>query len=99
LSDDALNRRPNLSPFILEIIARWTGIELQLAATLSGILRAEAVPVTAMLYKINSISTQINMIEAAGKAKLDGPELEAFEAVIIIARRVAGKRNDVVHHV
>ena len=99
LSDDAISQRPKLSRFIPEIIARWTGIEIQLAATLSGFLRAEAAPVTAMLHAINSISTQMDMILAAGSSKLYDPELEALEAVVKIAKAAAKKRNRIVHHV
>jgi hypothetical protein len=98
-SPEAIAQRPRLAPFIAEIIARWADIEANVGTILSYILRAEAAPVTAMLHSIISSSAQMDMINAAGWAKLFDPELEIFEAVIKIARSAAKKRNAIGHHV
>jgi hypothetical protein len=98
-SPDAIVRRPRLAPLIAEIIARWADIEANVGTILSYVLRAEAAPVAAMLNAIVSASAQMDMIHAAGWAKLFDPELETFEAVIKIARAAAKKRNTIAHHV
>lgn len=98
-SPEAIELRPTLSPFIAEIIARWAYIEANIGTILSYILRTEAAPVTAMLHAINSASAQIDMIRAAGSAKLYDPALEAFEAVMKIAGTAAKKRHPIAHHV
>lgn len=84
---------------LLPIIARWADIEANVRTILSYVLRAEAAPVAAMLNAIVSASAQMDMIHAAGWAKLFDPELETFEAVIKIARAAARKRNAIAHHV
>lgn len=96
---DALRMRPNLSCFVAEIIARWAYVEANLRTILSYLLRAEAAPVAAMLNSISSATAQMDMIGAAGRAKLHDPELETFEAVLKIARTAAKKRNAIAHHV
>jgi hypothetical protein len=98
-SPDAITQRPQLAPFIAEIIARWADIEANLRTILSYILRAEAGPVAAMLHAVISASAQMDMIVAAGREKLFDPELEMFEAVIKIARTAAKGRHAVAHHV
>ena len=94
----AIALRPKLSPLIAEIIARWAGIEAATVAVLSHLMGAEARPVAAMLNAITSASAQMDMIEAAAWAKLFDPDLEAFEALIKIARAAAKKRNAIAHH-
>ena len=96
---DAIALRPKLAALIAEIIARWADIEANTGTILSYVLRAEAAPVTAMLHAVVSSSAQMDMIEAAGRAKLFDPELEIYEAVIKIARAAAKKRNAIAHHV
>jgi hypothetical protein len=99
VSPDAIALRPKLAPLLAEIIARWADIEANTGTILSYILRAEAAPSAAMLYAVRSSSAQMDMILAAGWAKLFDPELEIFEAVIQIARAAARKRNAIAHHV
>jgi hypothetical protein len=53
----------------------------------------------AMLNAVTSASAQMDMIEAAGGAKLFDPDLEIFEAVIKAARGAAKKRNAIAHHI
>lgn len=98
-SPEALALRPNLTPYIAEIIARWAYVEANLRTILTYILRSEAAPVIAMLHAATSAVLQINMIHAAGSAKLNDPELEMFEAVLKIAKASASKRNAIAHHV
>jgi hypothetical protein len=98
-SPEAIALRPKLAPLIAEIIARWADIEANIGTVLSYILRAEAAPTAAMLYAVRSSSAQMDMILAAGWAKLFDPQLEIFEAVIQTARIVAKKRNAIAHHV
>jgi hypothetical protein len=98
-SPEAIILRPKLAPSIAEIIARWADIEANIGSILSFILRGEAAPTAAMLYAVRSSSAQMDMILAAGWAKLFDPELEVFEAVIQIARAAAKKRNAIAHHV
>ncbi|WP_198030340.1 hypothetical protein [Bradyrhizobium sp. Tv2a-2] len=66
---------------------------------MSHMLGTEAAPVMAMLHAVTSATAQMDMIEAAGWTKLFDPDLEAFEAVIKIARAAAKKRNAIAHHV
>ncbi len=98
-SPDAIALRPKLAPLIAEIIARWADIEANIGTVLSYVLRTEAGPIAAMLHAIISASAQMDMIHAAGSAKLFDPELETFEAVIKIARAAAKKRNAIAHHI
>jgi hypothetical protein len=98
VTPDAIASRPKLSPLLAEIIARWADIEANLRTILSYVLRAEAAPIAAMLHLINSAHTQMEMILAAGRAKLIDPELETFEAVMKIAGAALKKRNPLVHH-
>jgi hypothetical protein len=98
-SPEAIALRPKLAPLIAEIIARWADIEVNIGTILSYVLRTEAGPIAAMLHAIVSASAQMDMIHAAGSAKLFDPELEVFEAVIKIARAAAKKRNAVAHHI
>lgn len=96
---DALKLRPSLTPLIAEVIARWGYVEANIGSILAYLLRAEAATTVAMLHAIKSSSAQMEMILAAGWAKLFDPELEMFEAVIRNAQAVAKKRNAVAHHV
>jgi hypothetical protein len=96
---EAVTLRPKLAPFIAEIIARWADIEANIGTILTYILRAEAAPSVAMLHAVRSSSAQMDMILAAGWAKLFDPELEMFEAVIQLARTASKKRNTIAHHV
>jgi hypothetical protein len=98
-SPEAIALRPKLAPLIAEIIARWADIEANIGTILSYILQAEAAPTAAMLYAVRSSSAQLDMILAAGWAKLFDPQLEIFEAVIQAARSVGKKRNIIAHHV
>jgi hypothetical protein len=98
-SPEAIELRPKLAPLIAEIIARWAYIEANIRTILSYILRAEAAPTAAMLYAVRSSSAQMDMIIAAGWAKLFDPKLEIFEAVIHTARSAGKKRNVIAHHV
>jgi hypothetical protein len=98
-SPEAIALRPKLAPLIAQIIARWADIEANIGTILSFVLRAEAAPVAAMLYAVRSSSAQMDMILAAGWAKLFDPELEIFEAVIQTARAAAKKRNAIAHHI
>src|SRR5689334_18915113 len=90
---EAMVLRPTLAPLVAEIIARWADVEVNIGAILSFVLRAEAAPIAAMLNAVTSTSAQMDMIQAAGWAKLFDPELAMFEAVIKIARAAAKKRN------
>lgn len=98
-SPEAIQRRPQLAPFLAEIIARWADIEAHVGSILAFLLAAEAGPTTAMLQTVRSTSAQMDMILSAGKIKLMDPELEMFEAVIRLARSAARKRNNVAHHI
>jgi hypothetical protein len=98
-SPDAMILRPKLAPLVAEIIARWADIEANVASILAFVLHAEAKPTMAMLQAIRSSSAQMDMLEAAGAAKLQDPELELFEAVLKLARGAAQKRNYIAHHV
>jgi hypothetical protein len=98
-SPEAITLRPKLAPLIAEIIARWADIEANTGSILSYMLSAEAAPTAAMFYAVRSSSAQMDMILAAGWAKLYDPELEIFEAVIQAARSAARKRNAIAHHV
>ena len=98
-SPDAITLRPNLAPLIAQIIARWADIEANVASILAFVLHAEAGPTVAMIQAVRSATAQMDMIEAAGAAKLQDPELEVFEAVLRLARRAASKRNNVAHHI
>jgi hypothetical protein len=98
-SPTAINVRPNLAPFIAEIIARWSDIEANICSILAYLLKIEAGPTLAMLQAVRSSSAQFDMIEAAAASKLHDPELEMFEAVIAIARKTATKRHHIAHHV
>lgn len=95
----SLERRSDLAPFIAKIIAGWALVEVGIGTMLSFILEAEFAATAAMLYSLRSSSAQIDAVAAAGKAKLTGRDLEMFEAVLIIARAAAKKRNAIAHHV
>jgi hypothetical protein len=95
----AITLRPELGLFVAEIIARWAAIEGGIGAILSHMLGVAARPVMAMLNAVTSTSAQMDMIEAAGGAKLFDPDLEIFEAVIKVARGAAKKRNAIAHHI
>lgn len=99
VTPEAVSLRPKLSPLIAEIIARWASLEVGIGSVLSHILGTEAAPVAAMIHAVTSASAQMDMIEAAGWAKLFDPDLELFEALIKIARAAAKKRNTIAHHV
>ncbi|HTB03303.1 MAG TPA: hypothetical protein VK804_22765 [Bradyrhizobium sp.] len=91
--------RPKLAPFIAEIIARWASLEMVTSIILGHVLQTDAAPITAMLHAINSASARIDMMEAAGAAKLFDPELELFQAFMKIIRSAARKRNPIAHHI
>ncbi|MGN8547632.1 hypothetical protein ACQPTN_23815 [Bradyrhizobium sp. 13971] len=63
---EAILQRPTLAPLALQIIARWSEIEMISAAILAFLLHAEAEPTMAMLHAIRSASAQMDMIAAAG---------------------------------
>lgn len=81
------------------VIAHWSDIETNIAAILAFVLHTEAAPTMAMIQAIRSATAQMDMIEAAGSAKLADPELEIFEATILLARKAAKKRNPIAHHI
>jgi hypothetical protein len=99
VSQKALELRPALAPYIAGIIAKWALIEAGIGTMLSFILEAEFAATAAMLSTLRSASAQIDAVAAAGRAKLAGRDLDLFEAVIIIARSAAKKRNAVAHHI
>jgi hypothetical protein len=70
-----------------------------LVCFLCAILGSSSVIATAMVQVSRSSSLQFDMIRAAGKAHLQDPELELFEAIVNIADRIGKKRNLLVHDV
>jgi hypothetical protein len=83
----------------MAVIAHWSEIESKTAAILTYVLHAEIGPVMAMLQAIKSASAQMDMVERAGIAKLQGQDLEIFEATIRLARIAAKKRHPIAHHI
>jgi hypothetical protein len=77
----------------------WSLVEAGIGTMLSFIMEAEFAATAAMLGSLRSSSAQIDAVAAAGKAKLKGRDLELFEAVIMITRSAAKKRNMVAHHI
>ena len=95
----AVELRPDLAPFIAQIIALWADVEASVCAIMTRLLSAEARPTTAMLSVIRSASTQFDMVEAAAIGKLVNPSLEMLLAVLSTVRRAAKIRNRIAHHV
>lgn len=91
--------RPQLAPFIARIISQWALVEAGIGTMLSSILEAEFAATAAILSSLRSSSAQIDALAAAGRTKLSGRDLELFEAVIMIVRSAAKKRNLIAHHI
>jgi hypothetical protein len=98
-SPEAILLRPKLAPYIAEIVAGWADIEANIGAMLSFILEAEFSVTAAMLSSIRSSSGQFDAVAAAGSAKLYDPDLELLEAILLVARGAAKKRNAIAHHI
>jgi hypothetical protein len=99
VTTDALKLRPKLTPYIAEIIARWASLEVVAGVILGHVLQTDTAPIAAMVNAINSASARIDMMEAAGAAKLFDPELEVFQAFMKTIRVAARKRNPIAHHI
>jgi len=93
------SHRPWLAPLAMAVIAHWSEIEAKTAAILTYVLHAEAKPTMAMIQAIRSASAQMDMVESAGIAKLDGQDLEIFGATLRLARIAAKKRHPIAHHI
>jgi hypothetical protein len=99
-SHESIERRPELAPYIAQVIAKWGHIEGNICSILAYLLAAEAAPTMAMLQSVRSSSAQIDMIEAAARTKItEEAEIEMFQTVMLLGRKGAQRRHQVAHHI
>jgi hypothetical protein len=97
LNSDTLSDKPEFAIIICEIFAIWASIERDLKALLVRLLGAEVAPAHAIFSILQTQALQSKALEAAAKATLDVPGLEAFTAFMIVTESAQKTRNRLAH--
>jgi hypothetical protein len=93
----ALREHPALSLYIAEITATWAQIDCNLGVILARMLGAAARPSMAMYSALTGASAQRAALRAAAEASLLPAHLEVFKIILLLAKRLGNKRNQIVH--
>ena len=97
LNTDTLSDKPDFAIIICAIFATWASIERDLKSLLVRLLGADVAPAHAIFSILQTQSLQSKALQAAAKAALDGPGLEAFTAFMAITESVQKSRNRLAH--
>lgn len=90
--------RKELAAQVACAIATWSITEAQLGRLLVTIMGAQARPALAMFGALQSNAAKIATVTAAANTLLIGDELEAFQAIMPLAKTAADQRHKFAHH-
>jgi len=97
LNTDSIRNKPDFAVIICEIFATWASIERDLKALLVRLLGADVAPAHAIFSILQTQQLQSKALQAAAKATLDPPGLEAFTAFMTVTESVQKSRNRLAH--